>query len=172
MRLTIRQTIDARGLRPAPWVRAAVVVLGTVSTSHANTPMPGTTAESDSVVERRLGFRPAPHPGDLFSVSNLTISYEQSIASFSNTTSRQSRDLAWLDRYGNQRPRMAETDSSNIRLVDEAKRQATELTPTEKKTLEPPAPPVQVGIPSPVAVGASLLGGIALLAKVIAALLR
>lgn len=100
------------------------------------------------------------------------MSYEKTIASFSNVAAHQSRDLAWLDRYGDPRPKRVETDSSNIHLVDEAARRATELTPDEKKALEPPSPPVQVGIPSPVAVGASLVGGIALLVKVIAALMR
>ncbi len=172
MRPTIPQTLDPRARRRLPWAVVGLVLLTTAPAAPASTPPLGAIAEPDSVVERRLGFRPAPHPGDIFGVSNLTVSYEQTIASFSNPTSRRNRDLAWLDRYGNQPPRVAETDSSSIRLVDEAKRRATELTPTEKKALEPPAPPVHVGIPSPVAVGASLVGGIALLAKVIAALLR
>jgi hypothetical protein len=175
MRTRIRPAWGVGSLRLAlrGWVGSGVVgALGVWSAAHANTPAPGATAEPDSVVERRLGFRPAPHPGDIFGVSHLTISYEKTVASFSNPNVQKARDLAWLDRYGDARPRTADADSSDIRLVDEAKRRATELTPEEKKALAPPAPPVHVGIPSPMAIGASLAGGVVLLAKVIAALLR
>jgi hypothetical protein len=70
-------------------------------------------------------------------------------------------------------PDTAPADSSDIRLTRaEQGRRPTELSPDEKAALDPPKPGAQVGIPGPVAATTALLGGFALLVKLISELVR
>ena len=70
-------------------------------------------------------------------------------------------------------PDTAAADSSDIRLTrgDQGKR-PTELTPEERAALSPAQPGAHVGIPSPVAATTALLGGFALLVKLLSELIR
>jgi hypothetical protein len=81
--------------------------------------------------------------------------------------SRPELALEFMDRYGTAPdPAAAPQDSSDIRLAESGK--PDQISDTEKKQLEPPRPPVSTSIPSYVAVPATLLGGLALLVKLIA----
>jgi hypothetical protein len=120
-----------------------------------------------------LAFRPLGGPTDRFSVSDLTRTYERDLTIWSNAGRQPVLDLAWLDRYGGSTGGHAAIDSSDIDVVGGAeRREPTAMTPDERAAAEPPQPGVQVGIPSPVAVAGALLGGVAVLVKLIAALGR
>ena len=75
-----------------------------------------------------------------------------------------------VERYAAAAYRDTTPDSSNVHLVDAARR--AELTPEERAQAAPKKPGAHVGIPGPAAAAGALLGGLALLVKVIAALVR
>ena len=70
-------------------------------------------------------------------------------------------------------PDTAAADSSDIRLTRAGEgKKPTELAPGEKAALNPPQAGAHVGIPGPVAATSALLGGFALLVKLISELVR
>jgi hypothetical protein len=123
---------------------------------------------------RPLPFPVLREPGQSFAASELARAYSRDLLPLLNPeAARLSADLALLDRYGTAPPpghTVAAADSSDIRLVDS--RRQGELTPEEKKQLEPPGPPLRTSIPSSVATSASLIGGLALLVKLLADMIK
>jgi hypothetical protein len=118
-----------------------------------------------------LAFRPLSGATDRFSVSDLTRRYEHDLTPWSNPAAASARDLAWLDRHGTAWPTpppTVEPDTTDIDVVDEAAPgQHAEMTPTEKDAAEAPPPPVQVAIPDVISAGLPIIGGLALLVKMI-----
>lgn len=151
-------------------------VLALAATAVAAPPMPAEgTASVRAGADSGLAFRPLAGPGDRFSVSNLTRSYERDLTLWSSRASGSARDLAWLDRHGRAMAGSASAgaDSSDIDVVGATPvRDPTAMTPADKDAAQPPQPPVRVGVPSPVAVAGSLLGGLALLVQLIAKLAK
>ena len=123
-----------------------------------------------------LPFLPAQGATDRFAVSKLTKTYEEPLIAFeSQASSRSPRTIEWLDaqaRIAAAAAATARTDSSDVRVATAGTGDAASIPPDEKKALEPPKPPIAVGIPSPVAIAGSLAGGLVLLVKLIAALSR
>lgn len=123
-----------------------------------------------------LPFLPAQHASDRFAVSKLTKTYEEPLIAFvSQASSRSPRTIEWLDaqaRIAAAAAATARRDSSDVRVATGATGDAASIPPEEKKALDPPKPPIAVGIPSPVAIAGSLAGGLVLLVKLIAALSR
>lgn len=116
-------------------------------------------------------FAPAPGSRDRFACSLLTRPYEDDLIPFTNLRPAPT-DLAQLDALGNwvgDNP----ADSADISLVDAQRAaESSEIPAEEKEVLVPPAAGVQVGIPGPGPAIAAALGGLALLAKVLADLVR
>lgn len=122
-----------------------------------------------------LPFLAAEHAGDRFAVSEFTKTYDEPLVVFASQSSNRSpRTLDWLDHQARiaAAAAAAEKDSSNVRVATDDRGHAATIPPEEKKALEPPKPPVSVGIPSPVAIATSLAGGLVLLVKLIAAMGR
>lgn len=141
------------------------IACGLVAPAHANAP----PVLADST--QALPFLAAPRAGDRFACSNLTRLYARDLTSFSNPRP-QPTDLARLDATGASRGQ-SPVDSTDISLVDAQRAaQANEIPDEEKRVLTPPAAGARVGIPGPGAAIAATVGGIALLAKVIADLFR
>jgi len=154
-------------LGSAAWA-AALLLVASAARAAASAP-------SDS----GLAFRALSGSGDRFSVSDLTKAYERDLTTWTNTERTSALDLAWLDRHGvaatgsGAAAADAAADSSDLDVVDGASgRDPGTMTPQEKSAAEPPKPPVSVGIPSPVAIAGSLVGGLALLVKLITAIAR
>lgn len=123
-----------------------------------------------------LPFLAAKNAQDRFAVSAFTKTYEEQLLIFaSQSTSRSPRTLEWLDHQARIAAAAAATareDSSDVRVATGGTGDAATIPPEEKKALEPPKPPVSVGIPSPVAIAGSLAGGLVLLVKLLTALAR
>lgn len=114
-----------------------------------------------------LPFRPLSSPTDRFAASNLTRAYEKDVSLFLNSQGPRV-DLAELDRHGyfpyGDRPYDPEWKS----LVESGEaRRVAEMSPKEKDEVTPPTAGVQVGIPSAVAATGALIGGLALLVKIL-----
>ena len=134
--------------------------------------LPPETAVSAPAVPEALPFLAAENASDRFSVSRLTKVYDEYLIAFaSQSTGRGPRTLEWLDEQA-RIAAAADDDSSDARVSTSGSGSAATIPPEEKKRLEPPKPPVSVGIPSPVAIFGSLAGGLILLGKVIAGLSR
>jgi len=119
-----------------------------------------------------LPFLAAENASDRFSVSKLTKVYDEYLIAFASQSSgRGPRTLEWLDEQA-RIAAAADDESTDARVTTSGSGSAATIPPEEKKRLEPPKPPVSVGIPSPVAIFGSLAGGLILLAKVISGLSR
>jgi hypothetical protein len=134
-----------------------------------STTAPVKLAGRDSVRTRPLPFLPAPRPDQPFAASELTKPYVKNFAPLLKPRPR-STSIREVERYAAAAYRDTSRDSSNVHLVDAAKH--SELTPEEKAKAVPKKPGAHVGIPGPAAAAGALLGGLALLVKVIAALVR
>lgn len=118
-----------------------------------------------------LPFRPLSNPGDHFSASDLTIAYETDSSLFLNGAAYSYLDLDELDRHGLPRYEEDTADGSKrVRSESAPDDSVAELSPDEKDEAVPPPAGVQVGIPSYIAVPGTLIGGAALLAKVLSEL--
>ena len=127
----------------------------------------------DSAASRRLPFTPSHGAGQPFAASELTRRYGKDVTQFLRSEPVSLTDLAQLDRMAEATtPGTAGVDSSDLRLVEEQRRRATQLTPQEKEKLVPPQPGAHVGVPSAVAATGALLGGLGLLIKLIVELAR
>jgi hypothetical protein len=119
----------------------------------------------------RLPFVPLENPGDFFAASKLTRSYGKDLTPLLGSRRQPAArtDLETLDEYAAApQPYDSEPDSTDIRLLRErARRSAAEMTPEERAAAAKPEAGVRVGIPSPVAASATLIGGVALLAKIL-----
>ena len=122
---------------------------------------------SEIAVVRPLPFRPLQGPDDVFSASSLTISYDRAWMSFSNPRGPRI-DMAALDRHGYFPPGDVPADSLARALYERALHpDVAEVTPADKDALSPPKAGAQVGIPSAVAATGALLGGLAILIKIL-----
>jgi hypothetical protein len=150
------------------------VLLGFAALGHA----PAQASTRPDSAAARLPFRLLDSPNGYFTVSNLTKAYGRDLSEWLKVQAPPTTDLAQLDRYGRSRPiepapAPAPEDSSDLALADAAKKHnPTELTPEEKAALTPPQPGVHVGIPGTVAATGALIGGLALLAKIVTEFLR
>lgn len=157
---------SSRG-KPVAAAFALVAALRVAAAAAEPAPAPGVEP---------LPFLPAQHAGDRFAVSQLTKTYEEPLIAFvSQASSRSPRTIEWLDaqaRIAAAAAATARSDSSNVQLATGGTGDAASIPPEEKKALDPPKPPIAVGIPSPVAIAGSLAGGLVLLVKLIAALSR
>jgi hypothetical protein len=117
------------------------------------------------VAAGELPFRPLTHPDDHFSASDLTMAYERDLSIFLSPNAPSYLDLDQLDRY-----RYAAADSSRRVWSDPDPEHVAQLTPEQKDEVTPPTAGVQVGIPSYVSVPGILIGGAALLVKVLSEL--
>ena len=177
--------------RPGPtWrtIRGALVLAISLQgvTAGAQTAAPNTVQETPPAAlalgpaatapaPTMLPFLAAEHADDRFAVSGLTKTYDGHLVVFASQSSgRGPRTIEWLDEYSRRRAAAAAAarDRSNVQLTTAGTGEAASIPPDEKKQLEPPKPPVSVGIPSPVAIAGSLAGGLVLLVKLIAALSR
>ena len=150
----------------------AVAAATGVAGSATGTAYPRAAADSSATL-RALPFPPITEPGQSFAASDLTRRYTKNVMPFLRPDLAPPTDLAQLDRAAERsEARAAEADSSDVQLVDEQRRRAGPLTPEEKNQLVPPKPGAYVGIPGPVAATGALLGGLALLIKLIAELAR
>jgi hypothetical protein len=114
-----------------------------------------------------LPFRPLGGPHDRFSASNLTVTYEKDPTLFLNG-SRPPIDLAQLDRYGHFPYGDVPLDPNEKSLVGSPRPQSVaDVSPQEKDELTPPTAGAHVGIPSAVAATGALLGGLAILVKIL-----
>ena len=146
-----------------------------VPSAMAAVPGPHAVAAVPATRDSGLAFRPLRHSSDRFSVSDLTRLYERDLSVWTNVDRQPAGDLAWLDRHGSARPVRvaAHSDSSDLDVVEGAEgRDPTAMTRAEKEAAEPPKPPISTAIPSPIAVAGSLVGGLAILVKLIAALAK
>lgn len=152
--------------------RSAALGLWLLLGSAAVQAQPVAPSSSDSL-RSALPFVPVRGPGDRFVASNLSKTYDRDLLHLLNPEAARIRaDLALLDRYG-QAPRHrvpVEVDSSNVRVVDAGK--PDQISREEKEKLEPPAPPIKTTIPDAVASTASILGGLALLVKILSEMIR
>ena len=116
-----------------------------------------------------LPFRPISGPGDHFSASNLTITYENDSSLFLNVDAVSYLDLDELDRHG---VPMYPEDADGRRRVwsDPDPSEVAELTPEQKDAATPPTAGVQVGVPSYISVPGTLIGGAILLVQVLSQL--
>jgi hypothetical protein len=166
----------ARPGRPHRLRKALVLSCWVVAGTHpaAARPAPVET-RSDSVLA--LPFLPASEPGQTFTASRLTKTYNRDLMQFVRPVRRlPATEIAALDALPPARvaaPDSAVADSSDIRLTRNGQgKRPTELSPTEKAALAPEKPGAHVGIPGPVAATTALLGGFALLVKLISELVR
>ena len=127
----------------------------------------------------RLPFSPSHSPEEPFAASELARLYTRNLGTFLGSEPHLSRaDLRELDRYGaapapTPAAARAAEDTGGTRVVEASGREAPpQLTPEEKARAKPPEAGAHVGIPSPVAATTALLGGLGLLVKLIADLVR
>ena len=162
-------------LAKAPPTAVALILLGLQFPVGAAGASP-TPALPDSA-RIPLPFEPATEPGESFAASKLNRTYAKDLTRLLRADAQRHRtDLELLDRYAEAPPPAlspAALDSSDIRLVgSRPEGSPTELTPQVKQEAKPPQAGVQVGIPSPVAASATILGGIALFIKVLSEFLK
>ncbi len=116
---------------------------------------------------KSLPFKPLSGPNDYFTASTLTAAYEKDMTPFLSYRAA-SIDMAALDRHGHFPYGDVPEDSTARRLFEQAKlRDLAEETPPEKTALVPPSPGGHTGIPSAVATTGALLGGLAILIKIL-----
>lgn len=117
-----------------------------------------------------LPFRTLEDSSDRFTVSLLTAPYERDLDRVLNVEEQQPTDLAVLDEHGwfpmDDVPYRTDTYDMFQQAADEVPQDP--LTPEEEVAEESGTAGVQVGIPSPVAVGGSILGGLGVLASIFA----
>lgn len=165
----------APGGRPGIVPRGVLLALLLASGVRSAEAKPGPAqAPRDSL--GALPFLPAEEPGQSFTASRLTRTYERDVMQFVRPVRKSPpTQVAGLDALPAPaaRPDTAAADSSDIRLTRaEQGRKPTELGPDEKAALNPPQAGAHVGIPGPVAATTALLGGFALLVKLISELVR
>jgi hypothetical protein len=131
-------------------------------------------APKDSLVS--LPFLPATEPGQPFTASRLTRTYERDLMQFVRPVRRARPTEPGYDQVAVAPAAAADTaaaDSSDIRLTRARQgKGAAELTPAEKAAASPEKPGAHVGIPGPVAATSALVGGFVLLVKLISELIR
>ena len=117
-----------------------------------------------------LPFRPLDDSSGRFTVSLLTAPYERDLDRVLNIKEQQPTDLAVLDEHGwfpmDDVP--YRTDTYDMFQQAAAEVPQDPLTPEEEVAGESGTAGVEVGIPSPVAVGGSILGGLGVLASILA----
>jgi hypothetical protein len=146
-----------------------VLLAGLVASVGAATGVNAYPAAPDSTL-RSLPFEPIEQPGDIFAASKLTRTYAKDLTPLLWADRRAKRtDLETLDEYASADPSFSsDPDSTDIQLLRErARRSAAEMTPEEKAAAEAPQAGVHVGIPSSISTTATMIGGIALLAKIL-----
>jgi len=149
-----------------------------VPAGAATPPPPPNPAAAQAKVSTALPFRPLGAVDEYFTASNLTKLYGKDLTRFMKLDPQSRADLARLDRWGQPgEPRYAAApapvDSSDIAVADRnAANNPATLTPEQKEALVPPQPGAHVGIPSAVATTGALVGGLALLAKIISEFVR
>jgi hypothetical protein len=168
------------GLGTSRWKRflaaiGAAAAIGALEAKSAPAKPAPVQAPRDSL--EQLPFLPASEPGQAFTASRLTKTYERNLMQFVRPV-RRSRptELEGLDQLAAAPPAAPDTtaaDSSDIRLTRARQgKGAAELTPDEKTAHAPEKPGAHVGIPSPVAATSALVGGFVLLVKLISELIR
>lgn len=162
---------NSRNCRKATGIRVLGAAAGFAALIRA---APASSTSGAQAAPEALPFLAAEQASDRFAVSKLTKAYDEHLIVFaSQSGGRGPRTIEWLDdQVRTAAAAAAAHDSSDVRLVTRGSGDAAEIPPEEKKRLEPPKPPVSVGIPSPVAIAGSLAGGLVLLVKLIAALSR
>ena len=116
---------------------------------------------------RTLPFRPLQGPDDVFTASSLTIDYDHAWMSFSNPRGPRV-DMAALDRHGYFPLGDVPADSAARALYERSLHpDVAEVTPADKEALSPPEAGAHVGIPSAAAATGALLGGLAILIKIL-----
>lgn len=117
-----------------------------------------------------LPFRALEDSADRFTVSELTAPYERNLDQILDVEEAQPTDLAVLDAHGwfpmDDVPYRTDTYDMLREAADEVSQDP--LTPEEEVAEESGTAGVQVGIPSPVAVTGTILGGIGVLASILA----
>ena len=112
-----------------------------------------------------LPFRSLTGPNDRFTASDLTMLYEKDTSLFLNPSAPPYLDLEQLDRY-----QYSRADTTRRVWSRPPPDEVAELSPQEKDEITPPTAGVQVGIPSYISVPGTLIGGAALLIKVLSEL--
>jgi hypothetical protein len=112
-------------------------------------------------------FRALRQAGERFTASSLTMRYDTDLALFLNPRDRRI-DLDDLDLHGRFPYGDTPEDSTAKALYERAKRgEVAEVTPPEKAEIAPPQPGVHTGIPSAAAATGALIGGLAILIKIL-----
>lgn len=126
----------------------------------------------------KLPFLATTSVDEFFTASNLTRLYGKDLVRFMSPQTASARyDLAALDHYGTpSNPQWVPpplTPDSSISLTDEQRRRhPSDMTPEDRAALKPPEAGVHVGIPSAVAATTAFVGGLALLVKILAEMVR
>ena len=125
---------------------------------------------SSEAAANSLPFRTLKGSADRFTVSELTAPYERNLDRILDVEPAEPTDLAVLDAHGwfpmDDIPYRPDTHDMLRQAADEISKDP--LTPEEKVAEESGTAGVNVGIPSPVAVTGTILGGIGVLASILA----
>lgn len=152
----LRTANATRALSVAPSLLMVVALSGLlfVATASANS----------------LPFRTINDPSERFTVSSLTAPYERDLDRILDLEAKEPTDLAVLDEHGwfpmEDVPYRADSHDMFRQAAEAVSRDP--LTPEEEVAGESGTAGVQVGIPSPVAVTGSILGGLGVLASILA----
>ena len=114
-----------------------------------------------------LPFRPLQGPDDVFTASSLTMDYDRAWMSFSNPRGPKV-DLSMLDRHGYFPPGDVPADSAARALYERSLHpDVAAVTPADKDAVTPPTAGAHVGIPGAAAATGALIGGLAILIKIL-----
>lgn len=145
--------------------RAATFLMGLVllGGAWASAALASTTLETS----RPLPFLALSGPNGRFTASNLTAVYEKDPTSLLNRRGPRI-DLAQLDRHGHFPYGDTPIDPNEKSLVESTQPQeVADVSPTEREELTPPKAGAHVGIPSAAAATGALIGGLAILIKIL-----
>ena len=133
----------------------------------AATAVPAPSALPESTLAALPPIRLLVAPDGRFVTSRLALDHGRNETPFLSGTIVPQLDLAELDAHGRFPDGDVPADSTKRLFRHRPPQEAAALTPEEKKAAVPPEPGVHTGIPSAVAVTGTLLGGLALLVKIL-----
>jgi hypothetical protein len=145
---------------------AGILVLAALSPVAA-TAVPAPTAPSESTLASLPPIRLLVAPDGRFVTSQLVLDHGRDETPFLTGVIVPQLDLAELDAHGRFPDGDVPADSTKRLFRHRPPQDAAALSPEEKKAAVPPEPGVHAGIPSAVAVTGTLLGGLALLVKIL-----
>jgi hypothetical protein len=144
------------------WTGVLLLVVSSVGTAAAAVPAPSVPAEpSPPPIEVFVA------PDGRFVTSRLDRDHGRDPTPFLSGVIVSQLDLSVLDAHGRFPDGDVPADSTKKLVRGRPPQETAALSPEEKKAAAPPEPGVHTAIPSAVAATGALLGGIALLVKVL-----